>query len=876
MPTQSEITELARQAVAAYAAGAWAEAEKLCRSVLSAQADCVSALDVLGAITAQTRRPKEAAELLGRVVAAQPGSAAAHNNLGNALRAMRQFAAAVASYDRAIAIKPDFSAAHNNRGNALHELEQYDAAIESYDRAIAFRPDYAQANYGRGNALKELRQLDAAIAGYDRAIAVRPDYAEAYNNRGAALRELNQPENAVASYDQAIALKPDFAVACCNRGNALQDLGQLDAAIASYDRAIAIKPDYAEAHIFRGDALWALKQPQAAIASYDCAVAANPDAAVAYYSRGIALQELRQLDASIANFKRAIALKPNFAPAHAKLGSALIAQGRHPEAESIYRKALEYAPDSAAAKNGYAECISAMKFHDFNDVIYSTAAAALAEAWIRPLNLSAVACNLLALRLKKKGLFKPNQEPDRQTPRDPEPVDLDALATLDNDPILNTLLGATPIVDAELEDYFTLARRGFLDKATNAAGAPEPSPQFLKVFCSLAKQCYINEYVFSVSETEIQSANRLKQLLQSSLENDEAPSALLVIAVACYLPLYSLARPEKLLVSNWTDEIRSLIAMQIEEPLDELRLRSDIPRLTQIEDGVSLAVQSQYEENPYPRWIRIPQSVPPQPLDVYLRNWFPFVDFVQPENIQHPDILIAGCGTGQHPIDTARSIQGAKILAIDLSMASLGYAKRKTRELQIGSIKYAQADILKLDTLGRTFDVIESSGVLHHLANPFDGWRMLLSLLRPKGFMKLGFYSEIARQYVVKARELISAKGYGSTPDEIRECRQYLRQIESAENLTLTRQGDFFSTSNCRDLLFHVQEHRMTIDLIADFLKEQDLSFLGFQFESSVAQSYARRFPDDRASTNLEHWKIFEHENPDVFGRMYQFWIQKQ
>ena len=176
--------------------------------------------------------------------------------------------------------------------------------------------------------------------------------------------------------------------------------------------------------------------------------------------------------------------------------------------------------------------------------------------------------------------------------------------------------------------------------------------------------------------------------------------------------------------------------------------------------------------------------------------------------------MIAGCGTGQHPIDEAQLIQGAKILAIDLSMASLGYAKRKTREMNIDSIEYAQADILKLDTLGRTFDVIESSGVLHHLADPLDGWRRLLSMLRPNGFMKLGFYSEIARRDIVRARNLISARGYGSTPHEIRESRQYLRQVEKAENIGPVLQGDFYSTSECRDLLFHVQEHRMTLDVI--------------------------------------------------------------
>src|SRR5205807_7138675 len=55
------------------------------------------------------------------------------------------------------------------------------------------------------------------------------------------------------------------------------------------------------------------------------------------------------------------------------------------------------------------------------------------------------------------------------------------------------------------------------------------------------------------------------------------------------------------------------------------------------------------------------------------------------------DILIAGCGTGSHPIETYRRLVGARMLAIDLSRTSLAYAVRKTRALGL-PIEYAQAD----------------------------------------------------------------------------------------------------------------------------------------------------------------------------------------
>ena len=41
-----------------------------------------------------------------------------------------------------------------------------------------------------------------------------------------------------------------------------------------------------------------------------------------------------------------------------------------------------------------------------------------------------------------------------------------------------------------------------------------------------------------------------------------------------------------------------------------------------------------------------------------------------------------------------------------------------TRKAGLHNVEYAQADILKLGTLGRSFDRIEAMGVLHHLADP--------------------------------------------------------------------------------------------------------------------------------------------------------------
>ncbi len=172
---------------------------------------------------------------------------------------------------------------------------------------------------------------------------------------------------------------------------------------------------------------------------------------------------------------------------------------------------------------------------------------------------------------------------------------------------------------------------------------------------------------------------------------------------------------------------------------------------------MSEKVRQQYEENPYPRWSKLFAENQALPVDPYIRMRFPGAPY-KPIGDRVPDILIAGCGTGMHAIQRALQFSPANVLAIDLSLSSLSYAIRKTNELGLTNLRYAQADILALGS-DKTFDVGDSSGVLHHLKNPLDGWRRLAGLVRPGGLMHIGLYSAIARKDINAARDHLANRG---------------------------------------------------------------------------------------------------------------------
>jgi hypothetical protein len=141
--------------------------------------------------------------------------------------------------------------------------------------------------------------------------------------------------------------------------------------------------------------------------------------------------------------------------------------------------------------------------------------------------------------------------------------------------------------------------------------------------------------------------------------------------------------------------------------------------------------------------------------------------------------------------------------------------------------------------------------------------------------MFLGFYSELARRDVVAARAFIAERGYGRDAADIRRCRQDLLASGDGAFRSLLTFTDFYSVSDCRDLLFHVQEQRLTLPQINAFLAENNLKLIGFQVDAEVRKKFQLRFPGDAAVTDLEAWHVFETENPDTFAGMYQFWIQK-
>jgi SAM-dependent methyltransferase len=449
------------------------------------------------------------------------------------------------------------------------------------------------------------------------------------------------------------------------------------------------------------------------------------------------------------------------------------------------------------------------------------------------------------------------------------------LAALAADKLLHCVLQLSQMTSVAMERLLTEARATMLASALNAAR--DIAADTLAFYAAIAEQCFINNYVFYSPLEELELASQLKSSLAAALALNGSVPPIWIAAVAAYVPLHTVCGAETLLDMTWPNSLASLLQQQVRWPLEERKLAVGIPALTEIDDNVSRAVRAQYEENPYPMWVAASHTMKRSSIDAYLAAQFPLVRVRQRANGGRADVLVAGCGTGQQVVEMATMFDTSSVLAIDLSLASLSYAKRQTTSIGMHNIKYAQADILQLGSLDLRFDVIISTGVLHHMADPGAGLQSLVSVLRPNGLMLLAFYSEIARQKIVSVQRYAASRGYRSTADDIRRFRQEMMNLDDSSPLKgIVYTPDFYSISECRDLLFHVQEHRMTLPKIKRLLSENGLEFIGFLIDPASGQNYVAMFPDDKAMINLDYWHAFETKYPWTFLAMYTFWVQKR
>lgn len=694
-----------------------------------------------------------------------------------------------------------------------HQNGNFQQAEGLYRQVLAVEPTHPEANYLLGLLSYQCGHLATALSLVEKVVQTAPAHADAHNLLGSIHHAGGQYQQAIACYRRALQCRPDLAMAHNNLGIVLEASGQYQEALVCYQKALAIHPGYAEAHA----------------------------------NRAIVYRVIGQVDEAVISYGRALLLRPNFPEAWSNFAELL-----------KLRKILPEAVGSAQERKSL--LINGLRRGDVETQNF--AAACLHELLLGTIRTEVSAFIAAEDHIESYQFFYGNP----------------ALRQLFAEPLFLLALKKTVLADPGAEKFLTRLRKGF---ALLLAGNDLDDPscqQMLPLLCALAQQCFWNEYVYQVTADEAAYlAGITKQLLAAGgLATARAKIALALLA--CYTPLDRLdigqLLPENPVLLG--EELAEMVRSQIVEGNQERELRTRIKSLGTLQDEVSQLVRQQYEENPYPRWTGM-AMIPPRPFIEFLRQ--DIAPNLPPDlcPIERPEVLIAGCGTGRQPIASASCYLNSSVLALDLSLASLAYARRKAEELGITNIEFLQGDILSLPELDKTFDVIECCGVLHHMGDPARGLGILVDRLTPRGYLKLGLYSELARRHIVAAREFIKDQGFTPTSEGIRECRQAILALPD-DHLAkrVCNSQDFYATSTVRDLIFHVQEHRFTLPEIARLLAKFNLEFLGLASDLEVKNGCREELALGPQGISLDAWDQYEQQHPWTFFEMYNFWVRKR
>ena len=667
-------------------------------------------------------------------------------------------------------------------------------------------------------------------------------------------------------YKEILQIEPNHLESICYLATIFAQTKRTNLAKNFFLKAIEINPDNPRINNNLGNIFLQLGENHKALKYFEKSIKLKPNYADAYLNLGLAFKSLGKYEQATSFFEKAIKVQPEYIRSYNILGKTLKELGKYNKALKCYEESIKINPNNIMIIFGILDLLTSIQFSNLTA------------------NNSRSIKNLILFLLKNNNIdhsqifnnaklliFIDTSEKELEDIVNSGSLLLDnkIIKKLLKEEFFHLMLQKTFILDKFLETLVTKIRKEILfllDKRKNYLS------EYYDFIISLAEQCFLNEYVFFQTEEEIKKISNLEKKILNEKKINEIETAIL----GSYIPLkISEIIKNKLLNYNSKNFLfNDMINMQIKEPLKEAELQNSIKSIRDISDDVSKKVKQQYETNPYPRWRFANQALTANFL-FYLNN------DIKPNNVEfnnkflNPNVLIAGCGTGQQLIN-AIGYHNSNILAVDLSLTSLAYAKRKIEETSYKNIEFMQGDILDLNSLNRKFDVIECVGVLHHMKNPLEGLKVLLDLLAPHGFLKLGLYSDIARQHIVKIREFIKKKKFKNTSEDIRNFRdQITKQNEDPLLHKVINNFDFYSTSGTRDLIFHVQEHRFTIPEISQILKNFNLEFLGFTLRPIVKEKYFQFFPDDKSNLSLENWSRFEVDNPEIFKGMYQFWVKK-
>jgi SAM-dependent methyltransferase len=201
-------------------------------------------------------------------------------------------------------------------------------------------------------------------------------------------------------------------------------------------------------------------------------------------------------------------------------------------------------------------------------------------------------------------------------------------------------------------------------------------------------------------------------------------------------------------------------------------------------------------------------------------------------------VLELGCGTGQ--MSLFLSSADRLVIGADLTRASLALAEAARRRYRLERAVFVETDLRAPGLKPASFDVVYSSGVLHHTPDPRASFAALARLVRPGGIVVLGLYNAFARLPHRLRRGLARLTG--------------LRWIPFDPVLRERRHEPARAAAWVRDQYRHIEEHRHTLGEVQRWFRENRIDYLRTFPDTALAAEPLR--PDALFTPSEDDWCV--------------------
>jgi SAM-dependent methyltransferase len=198
------------------------------------------------------------------------------------------------------------------------------------------------------------------------------------------------------------------------------------------------------------------------------------------------------------------------------------------------------------------------------------------------------------------------------------------------------------------------------------------------------------------------------------------------------------------------------------------------------------------------------------------------------------DILVAGCGTNQAAVFAHTNPQ-ARVVAIDVSDPSLDHHRFLKQKYRLRNLDLHLLPIEEVGSLGRDFDLVVSTGVLHHMASPEAGMRALTARLRPDGVAAIMLYARYGRIGVEIMQAIFREIGLAQDEASLFTVKEAIALLPADHPVRsyLSFAPDLRFDAGLVDTFLHGRDRSYTVDDCLDLVASAGLVFQGWFLKSA-------------------------------------------